>query len=75
MLTRSGLGAAIAAIVLVVCGVWWRYEELVVAGVAAAVADARRALECACDAAGRGRARRGIAAASLVAIRSAPCTG
>jgi uncharacterized protein (DUF58 family) len=40
MLTRSGLGAAIAAIVLVVCGVWWRYEELVVTGVGAAVAVA-----------------------------------
>ncbi len=40
MLTRSGLGAAVAAIVLVVCGVWWRYEELVVVGVAAAAATA-----------------------------------
>ena len=40
MFTRSGLGAAIAAIVLVVCGVWWRYEELLVAGVAVAVAVA-----------------------------------
>jgi len=38
MLTRSGLGAVIAAVLLVVCGVWWRYEELVVAGVAVAVA-------------------------------------
>lgn len=38
MLTRSGLGAVIAAIMLVVCGVWWRYEELVVAGAAAAAA-------------------------------------
>ncbi len=38
MLTRSGLGAAVAAVVLAVCGVWWRYEELVVA--AAAVAGA-----------------------------------
>ncbi|NNE12737.1 MAG: DUF58 domain-containing protein [Ilumatobacter sp.] len=34
MLTRSGLGAAIAAVVLVICGFWWRYEELVVAGIA-----------------------------------------
>lgn len=38
MLTRSGLGASIAAVVLVICGLWWRYEELVVAGVAVAVA-------------------------------------
>lgn len=38
MLTRSGLGAAIAAVLLVVCGAWWRYEELVLAGVAAALA-------------------------------------
>lgn len=30
MLTRSGLGAALAAVVLAGCGVWWRYEELVV---------------------------------------------
>ena len=28
MLTRSGLGAAVAAIVLALCGWWWRYEEL-----------------------------------------------
>ncbi len=34
MLTRSGLGAAVAAILLIVCGVWWRYEELPVAGAA-----------------------------------------
>jgi uncharacterized protein (DUF58 family) len=40
MLTRSGLGASVAAVLLVVCGVWWRYEELVVAGVAAAAAVA-----------------------------------
>lgn len=38
MLTRSGLGAAIAAVVMAVCGFWWQYEELVVAAVAAAVA-------------------------------------
>lgn len=38
MLTRSGLGAAIAAIVLAICGFWWRYEELVVAGCVIAVA-------------------------------------
>ncbi|HUF97006.1 MAG TPA: DUF58 domain-containing protein [Ilumatobacter sp.] len=30
MLTRSGLGAAVAAIVLGVFGWWWQYEELVV---------------------------------------------
>lgn len=30
MLTRSGLGAAIAAVALGVFGWWWRYEELVV---------------------------------------------
>ena len=38
MLTRSGLGAAVAAIVLIVCGMWWRYEELVVVGAALVVA-------------------------------------
>ena len=38
MLTRSGLGAAAAAAVLAICGVWWRYEELVIAAVAALVA-------------------------------------
>ncbi len=37
MLTRSGLGAAVAAIILAVCGAWWRYEELVIAAVAVAV--------------------------------------
>ncbi len=37
-LTRSGLGASVAAVVLVVCGVWWHYEELVVVGAAAATA-------------------------------------
>lgn len=40
MLTRSGLGAAIAAVVLAVCGVWWRYEELAIAAAAVAVAIA-----------------------------------
>ena len=41
-LTRSGLGAAVAAITLAVLGWWWRYEELVVvaAGTAAALAVA-----------------------------------
>lgn len=34
MLTRSGLGAAAVAIALAVFGWWWRYEELVVAGLA-----------------------------------------
>ncbi len=38
MLTRSGLGASVAAIVLIVCGMWWRYEELVVTGAALVVA-------------------------------------
>jgi uncharacterized protein (DUF58 family) len=37
-LTRSGLGAAIAAVALAVLGWWWRYEELVV--VAAAIVAA-----------------------------------
>lgn len=36
MLTRSGLGAIIVAVLLVGMGVWWRYEELVVAGAGAA---------------------------------------
>ncbi len=38
MLTRSGLGAAVAAVLLAACGVWWRYEELLVLAVAVAVA-------------------------------------
>jgi uncharacterized protein (DUF58 family) len=38
MLTRSGLGAAIAAVVLAICGAWWRYEELLTAAAAVAVA-------------------------------------
>lgn len=33
MLTRSGLGAVIAAIVLGVVGWWWNYEEVVVAAI------------------------------------------
>lgn len=37
MLTRSGLGVAIAVVVLGVCAVWWRYEELMWFAVAAAV--------------------------------------
>ena len=32
MLTRSGLGALVGAIVVAVLGAWWRYEEFVVAG-------------------------------------------
>ncbi len=38
MLTRSGLGAAVAVVVLAGCGTWWRYEELVVFAAAVAVA-------------------------------------
>lgn len=38
MLTRSGLGAAVTALVLVVVGVWWRYEELVALAMALTVA-------------------------------------
>ena len=34
MLTRSGLGALITAIVTAVAGLWWSYEELVVAAFA-----------------------------------------
>ena len=32
MLTRSGLGASVTAVLLVAAGVWWRYEELVILG-------------------------------------------
>ena len=41
-LTRSGLGAAVAAVVSAIVGWWWRYEELFViaAGLAVAVAAA-----------------------------------
>lgn len=38
MLTKSGLGATIVAVVGLVLGAWWRYEELVVAGVVIVVA-------------------------------------
>lgn len=38
MLTKSGLGLAITALVLAVLGVWWQYEELVVVAVAALIA-------------------------------------
>ena len=38
MLTRSGLGAAVAAVMLAICGWWWGYVELIV--VAAAVVTA-----------------------------------
>ena len=37
MLTRSGLGAAIAGMILGISGLWWRYEELVVLAVAIGV--------------------------------------
>jgi uncharacterized protein (DUF58 family) len=37
MLTRSGLGAVIVAVVLVVLGAWWRYEELIVGATGIAV--------------------------------------
>lgn len=37
MLTRSGLGAVIAAVVMAICGMWWQYEELLVAAVATAI--------------------------------------
>jgi uncharacterized protein (DUF58 family) len=40
LLTRSGLGVAVTAVTLVVCGWWWAYGELVVAGSALAVAVA-----------------------------------
>lgn len=40
MLTRSGLGVAVAAVTLVICGWWWAYHELIVVGVAMAVAVA-----------------------------------
>ena len=30
MLTRSGLGAVLVAVILAVLGLWWNYEELVV---------------------------------------------
>ncbi len=33
MLTRSGLGATVTAVILIGLGLWWRYEELVIAGV------------------------------------------
>lgn len=33
MLTRSGLGVSVVAVILVGLGLWWRYEELVIAGV------------------------------------------
>ncbi len=37
MLTRSGLGVLVVAVLLIGCGGWWGYEELVVTGVAAVV--------------------------------------
>lgn len=38
MLTKSGLGLTIAAIVLATCGWWWHYEELTVIAIAAIAA-------------------------------------
>jgi uncharacterized protein (DUF58 family) len=40
VLTRSGLGAAVVAVVLIGAGLWWRYEELAVLGVCVLVAIA-----------------------------------
>ncbi|HWL43086.1 MAG TPA: DUF58 domain-containing protein [Ilumatobacter sp.] len=40
MLTRSGVAAAVTALVLAAAGWWWRYEELVVLAVGTAVAVA-----------------------------------
>ncbi len=37
MLTRSGLGAVIVALLLIGCGFWWNYEELVIAAVGVGV--------------------------------------
>ncbi len=36
MLTRSGLGASVTAVILIGLGLWWRYEELVIAGIGVA---------------------------------------
>jgi uncharacterized protein (DUF58 family) len=33
VLTRSGLGAALTALILAGCGLWWGYEELLIAAV------------------------------------------
>ena len=38
MLTRSGLGAAVAAVMLAICGWWWGYVELIVVAAAGATA-------------------------------------
>jgi uncharacterized protein (DUF58 family) len=38
MLTRSGLGVAAAAISMLICGIWWGYEELVILAAAGAAA-------------------------------------
>lgn len=38
MLTRSGLGVAVTAVTLGVCGWWWRYDELVAVALALATA-------------------------------------
>ena len=37
VLTRSGLGAAVAAVLLAVAGWWWHYSELIVIAAVVAV--------------------------------------
>lgn len=37
MLTRSGLGAVVAAVLLIVLGIWWQYEELLIAAIGISV--------------------------------------
>ncbi|MGA9277761.1 DUF58 domain-containing protein [Ilumatobacter sp.] len=55
MLTRSGLGAVLVSILLAACGLWWSYEELLVAAVGigaivlVAVIMARRRLRARVD--------------------------
>lgn len=55
MLTRSGLGVAVTAVVLTVCGWWWGYGELIVTGlvlgavVAIAVWSARASIRTTVD--------------------------
>ncbi len=60
MLTRSGLGAAITAVILAACGWWWHYEELVV--IAAAIATAIAAALASARSRQRTRIGRAIAA-------------
>ena len=52
MLTRSGLGAVLTALVLAGLGWWWGYEELIVAAVVIGGAHAGRHLGVATPAAG-----------------------